>query len=623
MTTIPAQRFTFHRNRRGALGNLAEKPTVRTSKQLTRMTEAALFGHLSGRASCSCGGLHPWKQDFSDSGESMYAARAMPQGVLRTIEAARDAYRRGAWTDATDLFLRADAEAELGIKDLDALVWAAGISARDQEMLAALDRVYAHHDGRQDHEECARAAFWSGLRNMLIGEVGLGSGWLQRAAKHAEKTPPDCVQRGYLLLPQVYMHRGKGDYETAIEIADRAIAVGEDATEHDLIALAGSMKGGMLFRLGRIDEGYAPIDEAMVLANSARLSPIVTGVVYCEVVGSCCRVLEMVRAREWTAILTDWCRRNAQAKAFNGVCQVHRAEVLQLEGDWDEAFSEAERAGYGLKGTAEQTAIATAAYRRGEILRLRGEFAAADAEYRLAGEIAIDPQPGLALLRLAQGRQQEAAAMIGRALETAGDMPRKTALLPAAIEIFIANGDLEAAESLCGELSEIAERFGTEILARVADQGCGSLALARGEFADAVAALSRARRYWSEFGAPYLVARLRVDIGRGCADLGDDESAAMELDAAEKLFRGLGAEPDLARIRALPIGRRAAGADILTAREREVLARIADGASNRAVAAHLGLSPKTVNRHVENIFDKLGVSSRAAAVAKALKAGVI
>ncbi len=541
----------------------------------------------------------------------------------KTLLAARDAYRRGAWADATDLFLRADAETGLEIDDLGALVWAAGISARDQEMLAGLERVYAHHADRGDHEECARAAFWSGLRNMLIGEVGLGSGWLQRAAKHAEQTSPDCVQRGYLLLPQVFMHRGKGDYEAAVKIADAAIAIGEKAGEPDLIALAGSVKGGVLFRLGRIHEGYVPIDEAMVLASSERLSPLVCGVVYCEIVSSCCRVLEMVRAREWTAVLDDWCRRNPQAKAFNGVCQVHRAEVLQLEGNWTEAFAEAERAGDGLEGTAEQTALATAAYRRGEILRLRGAFAASEREYRLAGEIAIDPQPGLALLRLAQGRPDEAAAMIRRALETAGDMPRKTALLPAAIEILIACGDLDVAEGLCGEMSGIAERFGTEILARVSDQARGSLALARGEFGDAVAALTRARRYWSEFGAPYLVARLRVAIAQGCAALGDTESAELELDAAEKLFRALGAEPDLARVRALRTGKAGGEAGTLTEREREVLRMMAEGGSNREIAGQLGLSPKTVNRHAENIFDKLGVSSRAAAVARALKAGVI
>ncbi len=540
-----------------------------------------------------------------------------------TIQAARDAYERSAWADATELFLSADAESALEVEDLEALVWAAGVSANDRVMLATLERVYAHHSADENHEQSARAAFWCGLRNMLIGEVGLGSGWLQRAAKHAEQTPPDCVQRGYLLLPQVYMHRGKGAYEAAIEVADKAIAIGENGDEPDLIAMAGSMKGGILFRLGRIDEGYIPIDEAMLLANSQRLSPVVSGVVYCEVVTSCCRVLEMVRAREWTAILSDWCRRNPQAKAFNGVCQVHRAEVLQLEGNWSEAFAEAERAGHGLSGTAEQTATANAAYRRGEILRLRGDFDKSYDEYRLAGEIGIDPQPGLALLRLAQGRHEEAAAAMRRALETAPDLPRKTALLPAGIEIFIARGDLDAAERLCGELSDIADIFGTEILARVADQGRGSLALARGEFGHAVAVLNRARRYWSEFGAPYLVARLRVDIARGYAELGDSESAEREFEAAGKIFRDLGAAPDLARIGEIWTGSKSPGVDDLTTRERQVLSLVAEGGTNREIAEELSLSPKTVNRHVENILGKLGVSSRAAAVAKALKTGSI
>ena len=521
------------------------------------------------------------------------------------------------------MFLRADDESGLEINDLEQLAWAAGISAQDREMLAALERVYAYHSANEDHEQSARAAFWCGLRNMQIGEVGLGAGWLQRAAKHAEQTAPDSVQRGYLLLTQVYMYREKGAYETAIEVADRAIAIGETGDEPDLIALAGSMKGGILFRLGRIDEGYVPIDEAMLLANSQRLSPVVSGVVYCEIVGSCCRVLEMVRAREWTAILTDWCRRNPQAKAFNGVCQVHRAEVLQLEGNWSEAFAEAERAGRGLSGTTEQTAMANAAYRRGEILRLRGEFEKSDAEYRLAGEIGIDPQPGMALLRLAQGRREEATAAIRRALETAGDIPRKTALLPAGIEIFIACGDLDSAERLCGETSDIAEIFGTEILARVADQGHGSLALALGEFGNSIAALTRAQRYWSEFGAPYVVARLRVDIARAYAELGDFESAEREFDAAKRTFQDLGAAPDLARIHEIRTGSKGTAADNLTARERHVLSMVADGSTNREIAEELRLSPKTVNRHVENIFGKLGVSSRAAAVAKALKTRLI
>ena len=147
--------------------------------------------------------------------------------------------------------------------------------------------------------------------------------------------------------------------------------------------------------------------------------------------------------------------------------------------------------------------------------------------------------------------------------------------------------------------------------------------MARGEFGPAVAALTRARRYWSEFGAPYLVARLRVDIARGCAELGDSESAERELEAAERIFRDLGAEPDLARIREIWTRSKALEVDNLTTRERQVLSLVADGSTNREIAAELRLSPKTVNRHVENILGKLEVSSRAAAVAKALKTGSI
>ena len=147
----------------------------------------------------------------------------MSQKLVGTIQAARDAYERSEWADATELFLSADAESELEIDDLEALVWAAGVSARDRVMLATLERVYAHHSANENHEQCARAAFWCGLRNMLIGEVGLGSGWLQRAAKHAEQTPPDCVQRGYLLLPQVYMHRGKAPMKRRSKLLTRPL----------------------------------------------------------------------------------------------------------------------------------------------------------------------------------------------------------------------------------------------------------------------------------------------------------------------------------------------------------------------------------------------------------------
>lgn len=548
---------------------------------------------------------------------------AMREDLRDLVHAAREAYNNGDWADATALFLRADAEAALGIEDLESLVWAAAVSAHDKEMLATLERVYAHHVENQDHARSAQAAFWSGIRNMMIGDVSIGAGWLQRAAKHAAQTEPDCVQRGYLLLPRVFMNRAKGDYETAVEIADEAMKFGEKCDEPDLVALAGSLKGSILFLLGRIDDGYDPIDEVMLLATGAKLSPLVTAIVYCEIVTSCCRVQEMVRAREWTAILTAWCQRNPQARAFGGVCKVHRAEILQLEGNWNDAYSEAEQAGKSLAGTTEQTAMALAAYWQGEILRLRGNNRESEREYRRASEIGIDPQPGFSLLRLSQNRLDDAVSMISRSLKTAADMPEKAALLPAAIEILIAKEDLDAAQVLCAEMASIADSYATEVLLRVADQCHGALAMAQEDYSVAVSALKRARDYWTEFGAPYLVGRLRVDIARGMMAMGDDVSANMELDAAEKLFSELGAAPDLAHIGSMRAASRPSPTGGLTLREKDVLRRMADGETNREIAEALGLSPKTVNRHVENIFDKLEVSSRAAAVAVSLKAGEI
>lgn len=537
-------------------------------------------------------------------------------------ETARKAYADGAWADATDLFLRADSRSSLEPEDIEALAWAAAIAGRDQEMLAALERLHAHFSAVDDDVEAARAAFWIGLRSMMIGEVSRGAGWLQRAAGHAEKTPPDCVQRGYLLLPQVQMHRARGALHQALDAADRAIAMGQRAGEPDLIALAGCLKGGVLLGLGRITEGLVPIDETMLLAADGRLSPLICAVVYCDIISACCRAQELVRAREWTAELTDWCARNPQARAFNGQCLVHRAEIMQLEGAWAAALDEARKASEHLQGTNERTAMASAAYRRGEICRLQGRLAEAEGHYREAGGLGRDPQPGLALLRLAQGRTGDATTMILRAVETAGeDLLAQAALLPACVEVLIAAGALDRAAEAVGRLRGIAQRFDTEMLAMLADQAQGSLDVATGDIARAIALLSKVRNYWADLGAPYLAARLRAVIARGYAALGDAESADLEMTAAEEMFRRLGAEPDLAAMRAFRRGDSARNP--LTPREREVLARLAEGLTNRETAEALGLSPKTVNRHVENIFNKIGVSSRAAAVAKALKADLL
>jgi DNA-binding CsgD family transcriptional regulator len=257
-------------------------------------------------------------------------------------------------------------------------------------------------------------------------------------------------------------------------------------------------------------------------------------------------------------------------------------------------------------------AAGAAAYQLAELHRLRGEAAEAEEAYRRASRWGREPQPGLALLRLAQGQPAAAQAAIRRALEEAVDLPGRARLLPAAAEIALAAGDRAAARAAAGELAEAAGRLDAPLLDATAAAASGAVRLADGDARAALVDLRAAWAAWRELGAPYEAARARVGIGLACRALGDPDSAALELDAARAVFEELGAAPDLAGLERLT-GRAPAGG--LTPREVQVLRLVATGKTNRAIAAELLLSERTVDRHVSNIFTKLGVSSRAAATA--------
>jgi ATP/maltotriose-dependent transcriptional regulator MalT len=345
----------------------------------------------------------------------------------------------------------------------------------------------------------------------------------------------------------------------------------------------------------------------------ASCRPIVTGIVYCNTIAFCRDAYELRHAREWTDALTAWCAGQPEMVAHNGLCLVHRAEVMQLGGAWDDALAEARRASERFtQGVLNELACGKALYRVGEVHRLRGEFAAADDAFRAASRYGCEPQPGFALLRLAEGKAWDAAAAIRRALGEVDRPLERAELLPAYVEILLSVGDDEQARAGCAELEQIAKRQGNDVLAAMAAQAEGVVALASGDPAAALASLRRALGVWQELGARYETARVRRSVALACRALVDEESALLELETVREIFVQLGARPDVTQVDEL-LGRASAAPYGLSERELQVLRLVAVGRSNREIAAALVISEHTVARHVQNIFAKLGVSSRTAA----------
>ena len=534
------------------------------------------------------------------------------------LDAARNAYQNKAWEDAFRALRRADELYGLDAADLEKLVWSAGMLDRDTEVLATMERLYQLH---LDAGEPARAAYWAffkGFRLLAINEFGQATAWLQRSQRLVEQLGADCAVRGYLLLPGVHKSLNDDDLVAAGKGAAAAIAIGEQCGEANLVAFARCLLGRVITRQGFVDKGVALLDEAMLAATTRELNPVISGLVYCSVIASCRQVFALDRAREWTAALGEWCVRQPQLVQFNGICRIHRAEIMELNGAWPEAVLEARHAAQTAARAVRQEIKAGAAYQEAEIHRLRGEFAAAEDAYKQASQYGHEPQPGLALLRLAQGRADQAAAASRRCLAALTDPLARVRLLPAAVEIFIAAGALDEAKTAQVELAGIARRFTTEVLAAMSAQAGGAIDLAEEKAAAALTQLRAALTIWQRVDAPYLVARARVQAGLACRALADEDGAQLEFEAAQQVFARLGATPDLSRLQALRVPTRPPTRDILTAREIEVLRLVAAGQTNRLIAVALSLSEKTVDRHLSNIFDKLGVPSRAAATAYAI-----
>lgn len=540
-----------------------------------------------------------------------------------------EAFDRRNWADAYGQLAAADRDEELEPGALEPFAVAAWLMGRPDESAGLLGRAHQEYLERDDPVAAARCAFWLGFQLLMRGERARGGGWVARAERLLEQRGRDCEERGFVLLPRGLRLLAQGDTEAAHEAFAEAGRIGERFRCPDLMALSRLGRGQALIRSGMIEDGVALLDEAMAAVDAGGLGPVAVGTIYCAVIQACHEICDLGRAREWTAALGDWCASQPELVPFRGECLVRRSEILRLQGDWPDALEEARRAIRLLTGPSAEPGAGAAFYEEAELHRLRGEFAEAEEAYREASRRGRTPQPGLARLRLAQGRIEDADAAIRRVVEDAATPAQQWKVLPAYVEIMLAAGDVDAARQASEKLAGIAEGLGAPLLHAHAAAARGAVHVEEGDMRTAASELRTARTRWEELDAPYEAARTQVLLARACREMGDGDTAAMELDAAVRILERLGAEADLARIaaarRAFPTRGRSPAGDGhgLTPREMEVLRRVASGATNRSIGDELFISVRTVERHVSHIFAKLQVSSRAAATAYAYEHGLV
>ena len=530
-----------------------------------------------------------------------------------SLAAARQALGRHDWQAALDAARAARAEDARGEADrLDIEANAAWWLGRMDECIEARQAAYRIYDECDDHRRAGQCAVWLWEHHAICARPAIAGGWLRRA-RRALDGHKDCVEYGNLLLREAEVAHGLGELDRACQLASTALALGRLLRSSDLEAEALQTKGRVLIEQGELDEGMGHLDEAMLFAAEGRLSPFSTGKVYCSLISACEEVGDFDRAAEWTDATLRWAQQHPFA-IFPGICRLHRAVVLKRRGALEEAEAEASRACEEL-GRSHVANSAVAWAEVGDIRRRLGQLDRAEAAFTTSQEIGAGPCGGLALLRLAQGRVDEAMTVITGCVAAQSNPLGRAGLLPMLVQVAVGAGDLDAAARGLAELETTAATYATAALHAAERSARGRLELSRADPA-AVDTLRQAVEAWHDLDVPYEEATARTLLGQARRAAGDESGAASSFETAVRLFEQIGARLDA---REVPTDRKAELPAGLTAREVEVLCLVARGLTNNEIAAELFLSPKTVSRHLSNIFLKIGASSRSRAAAFAIE----
>ena len=507
---------------------------------------------------------------------------------------------------------RAELESAQAAEDLS---WTAWWLDDAEGVFAARERAYRLYRRGGDAAGAARMATWLAVDELdFRGAVAVAGGWIGRARRLLASVD-EGPDHGWLAFHEGYLARLNGEPGRAAVLAGDAARAGRRFAVADLEMLGLALEGALLVDEARVEEGMRCLDEAAATALGGDAAfPMSTAWTFCFLVSACATVLDFARAGEWCDRIAEFAERHA-SRYMLGFCRAEYGAVHLWRGHWIDAERVLGQAVADFE-SSRPAMVGGPLVALAELRRRQGRAGDAEALLDRAG---ASPPASVCRARLALDRGDAGAAVaILERVRRQQHGPDGAAAVEALALALLAAGDVESAAAEVAVLRDLAERVRTSALRACASRVEGMLAGARGDVLTARDRLEDAVDGFEAGGARYEAAVTRAELAAALTGA----AAASEARAALRELEDLGAAVDARRARALLDGR-ADPLPQLTAREREVLGLLAAGLTNRAIAGRLVISEHTVHRHVGNLLRKLGLSSRTAAAAEAVRSGLV